>query len=142
MSDFQLDYRLSDDTVYIGRHTLCEIRLMNDKRWPWLILVPTLAGAEEIHNLPVMEQAQIARETSIIAEIFKDFTNCEKINTAAIGNIVRQLHIHVIARNKGDANWPGPVWGYEKAEPYENSSLINTVNQMQKALSINKDFSI
>ena len=141
MSDFKLDDRLAADTVFIGNYFLCEIRLMNDSRWPWLILVPGITGAEEIHDLTQYEQAQISTETALAASAIKSLTTCTKINTAAIGNIVRQLHIHVIARNQGDANWPGPVWGYGVREEYGEQALRETVESAQKALAVNAGFS-
>ncbi len=135
MSSFQLDPRLDSDSVYIGRYTLCQVRLINDSRWPWLILVPEIAGAEEIHDLPQGEQAQLAVETSLAAAALKNYTSCTKINTAAIGNIVRQLHIHVIARNENDTNWPGPVWGYGEREEYGGADLEEIVRRLQGALA-------
>jgi len=134
MNSFQLDARLAADTVFIATCSLCEIRLMNDSRWPWLILVPRVRGAQEIHDLSLTEQAQITTETSRVATALKAHTKCTKINTGALGNIVRQLHIHVIARNENDPNWPGPVWGYGEREEYEIVDLENTVRGLQSAL--------
>jgi len=134
MNSFQLDARLAADTVFIATCSLCEIRLMNDSRWPWLILVPRVRGAQEIHDLSLTEQAQITTETSRVAAALKAHTKCTKINTGALGNIVRQLHIHVIARNENDPNWPGPVWGYGEREEYEIVDLENTVRRLQSAL--------
>ena len=131
MNNFQLDARLAADTVFIGTYGLCEIRLMNDSRWPWLVLVPVLQGAEEIHDLSAAEQTQIATETSSIATALKAHTNCTKINTGALGNIVRQLHIHVIARNEGDPNWPGPVWGYGERMEYGEAELAEIIGRMK-----------
>jgi len=139
MNNFQLDARLAADTVFIGTFSLCEIRLMNDSRWPWLVLVPMLQGAEEIHDLSPAEQAQIAKETSRVATALKAHTNCTKINTGALGNIVRQLHIHVIARNENDPNWPGPVWGYGKREEYRD--IDDNVGRFQNALAVNAKLS-
>ncbi len=141
MNSFQLDVRLTADTVFIGTFSLCEIRLMNDCRWPWLILVPRLVGAEEIHDLSPVEQAQIATETSRVATALKTHTNCSKINTGALGNIVRQLHIHVIARDENDPNWPGPVWGYGDREEYGEPELAEIVGRLQKMLSSGSGYS-
>ncbi len=135
MNSFQLDARLAADTVLITTLPLCQIRLINDSRWPWLILVPMVQDAVEIHDLTEAEQSQIATETSHIAAALKAHTNCTKINTGALGNIVRQLHIHVIARNEGDPNWPGPAWGYGSREEYGQPELAETVNTLQKALA-------
>jgi len=141
MNNFQLDARLAADTVFIGTFSLCEIRLMNDSRWPWLVLVPMLQGAEEIHDLSPAEQAQIAKETSRVATALKAHTNCTKINTGALGNIVRQLHIHVIARNENDPNWPGPVWGYGAREEYSEAGLEKIVGRMKVQLADSARFS-
>ncbi len=139
MNSFQLDTRLATDTVFIGTFSLCQIRLMNDRRWPWLILVPVLQGVEEIHDLTEAEQTQIATETSSIATALKAHTRCTKINTGALGDIVRRLHMHVIARNENDPNWPGPVWGYGERVEYEN--IADNVRRFQNALAVNAKFS-
>ena len=97
---FALDARLeadSDQLMWLG---LCELRVMNDRRWPWLILVPQRPGIEEIHDLTPLDQAMLTFETNMVAHALKRVTGCTKINTAALGNIVRQLHMHVIARNR------------------------------------------
>ncbi len=135
MNSFQLDARLADDSIFITTLPLCQIRLINDRRWPWLILVPMVQDAVEIHDLTEAEQSQIATETSHIAAALKAHTNCTKINTGALGNIVRQLHIHVIARNEGDPNWPGPAWGYGERVEYRESELAGIVKTIQKALA-------
>lgn len=129
---FQLDVRLNTDTLPVAELGLCSLRLMNDERWPWLILVPRIAGASEVHDLNHADQMQLAAETALVAKLLKTATNAEKINSAAIGNIVRQLHVHVIARSQGDANWPGPVWGFGTKIPYnadEAEKLIASIRQ-------------
>jgi diadenosine tetraphosphate (Ap4A) HIT family hydrolase len=124
MSLFRLDARLENDTLEVGATGLCQLRLMNDARWPWLILVPMIPGASEMHDLPKPQQRQVAREMILVGAALKRATACEKINTAAIGNIVRQLHVHVVARSAGDANWPGPVWGFGTRQPYDDASAL------------------
>lgn len=94
---------------------------MDDVRWPWLILVPELEGVEEIHKLPQDAQQALTIETSETALALKNLTGCDKINSGALGNMVRQLHIHIIARNEEDPNWPGPVWGFGTREPYNET---------------------
>lgn len=123
MSDFILDSRLEADTKSVLQTPLCALRLMNDSRWPWLILVPRLGRAVEWHDLPEADQATLWQESLKAGRILKELTGCEKINTAAIGNIVRQLHVHVIGRFEGDANWPNPVWGFPGKVPYESSEF-------------------
>jgi diadenosine tetraphosphate (Ap4A) HIT family hydrolase len=109
---FQLDPRLDADTLPICELKLSSLRLINDSRWPWLVLVPRIEGACELHDLSEDQQMALMGEAVLVGRVLKAITGAEKINTAAIGNIVRQLHVHVIARREGDANWPGPVWGY------------------------------
>lgn len=120
---FVLDPRLQQDTVFIIALPLSDLRLMNDRCWPWLVLVPRLTGAEEIHRLDTRDQQQLYTEISRVAATLQEETGCDKINTGALGNIVRQLHVHIIARNAGDANWPGPVWGFGQPQPYEKQHL-------------------
>lgn len=132
MTAFQLDVRLNADTLPVAELGLSSLRLMNDARWPWLILVPRLGGASEVHELSDADQMQLATETALIARALKRVTNAQKINSAAIGNIVRQLHVHVIARSQGDANWPGPVWGFGTKILYnsdEAKRLIAAIKQ-------------
>jgi len=134
MSDkntFTLDSRLQQDTVFIAALGLSELLLMNDKRWPWLILVPRLAGAEEIHTLPQAQQIQLMGEISTVAAALQAETACEKINIGALGNIVRQLHIHVIVRNSGDTNWPNPVWGFGQKVLYTPEETADFIARMQ-----------
>lgn len=140
MSNFQLDSRLAADTFLVGSYKLCEVRLIDDSRWPWLILVPKIADLAEIHDASSNQQEKMAFETTLTAETLKKHTNCEKINSAAIGNIVRQLHIHVIARNEGDANWPGPVWGFGERQPYDSGAQEKLIIELQQALSPSADF--
>ena len=117
MSDFQPDERLARDSDLLTKIGLCELRLMKDKRWPWLVLVPQRTNVSEIFELTPLDQAMLTFETVLVAEALKKVTGATKINTGALGNIVRQLHVHVVARSEGDANWPGPVWGHGTAEP-------------------------
>ena len=131
---WQLDSRLARDTLPVFDNGGVTILLMNDRRWPWLILVPKVAGAEELHDLGP-EIGPVVMDIAISAgEKLKAMTDCEKINIAAIGNMVRQLHIHVIARNEGDQNWPGPVWGYGSAEPYPESEAAELVAKLREQL--------
>ena len=109
----------ASQSMWLG---LCELRLMNDRRWPWLLLVPQRAGAEEIHDLTPLDQAMLTFETNMVAQALKKVTGCTKINTGALGNIVRQLHVHVVAAFEDDAGWPGPVWGHGLREPYQRRS--------------------
>jgi diadenosine tetraphosphate (Ap4A) HIT family hydrolase len=127
---FKLDERLGNDSAMITTIGLCQLRLMNDSRWPWLILVPQRPGISELFDLTPLDQAVLTFETNLVAEALKKATRSVKINVAAIGNIVRQLHVHVIARYEGDANWPGPVWGFGERQPYrepDRTVLVKTI---------------
>ena len=117
MSDFRPDERLVRDSDLVTKIGLCELRLMKDARWPWLVLVPQRPGASEVFDLTPLDQTMLTFETTLVAEALKKVTGAAKINIGALGNIVRQLHVHVIARSEGDPNWPGPVWGFGIAEP-------------------------
>ncbi|WP_144224467.1 HIT domain-containing protein [Mesorhizobium amorphae] len=131
---FSLDARLEADSEQLLWLGLCELRIMNDSRWPWLILVPQRPGIEELHDLTPLDQAMLTFETNMVGQALKQATGCTKINTAALGNIVRQLHVHVIARNEGDTAWPGPVWGQGPREPYKRSDLHRFAELIKAAL--------
>ncbi len=111
MTVFRLDPTLKADTLPVASIGLCAVRLMNDRRFPWLILVPQRAGVTEIHDLTPLDQTMLTFEIATVSEHLKQVTNCHKINVAALGNQVSQLHVHVIARETADAAWPKPVWG-------------------------------
>ena len=116
-----LHSQLADETILVGDLTLSRLLLMNDANYPWLVLVPRRAGAVEIIDLDEEQQAQLMREITLIAGVIKDVTACDKLNIAAIGNVVPQLHVHVVARRRGDAVWPRPVWGAAPARAYERA---------------------
>jgi len=132
---FELDRRLNADSVPLMWLGLCELRIMDDRRWPWLILVPQRPGVEEVHEMTPLDQTMLIFETNMVAQALKKATACRKINTGALGNVVRQLHVHVIARNEGDANWPGPVWGYGMREPYRAEDRHQFADMIRSALS-------
>ncbi len=134
MEQFELDKRLNADTFFVAKLGLCELRLMNDRRWPWLILVPRRPDLTEIHDMTPLDQTMLTFETGIVAQALKTVTACQKINTGALGNIVRQLHLHVIARSEGDAGWPGPVWGYGTRETYDEKDAHRLIADILAAL--------
>lgn len=121
--DFTLDPRLQADTQHVVSLPLCEVLLMNDARFAWLILVPRRNGLTEIIDLPGNAQQDLWQEINQVAAALRDSVPCDKLNIGALGNIVRQLHVHVIARIEGDAAWPGPVWGHGRVEPYAETAL-------------------
>lgn len=124
---FTLDQRLAADTAGILEFGLSSVRLMRDSHYPWIILVPRREGAVELTDLSAEDRHRLMDEIATTVEALKAETGCEKVNVAAIGNIVRQLHVHVVARNADDAAWPGPVWGRHPAQAYradEEAALI------------------
>lgn len=135
MSGFEADERLARDSELLTKIGLCELRLMNDARWPWLVLVPQRADACEIFDLTPLDQTMLTFEINLVAEALKRTTGATKINVGALGNIVRQLHIHVIARSEGDPNWPGPVWGFGAAEAWDEDSKAAFTAKLLEKLS-------
>lgn len=115
---FILDSRLEQDTLPIGDFPLCRLLLMNDAQYPWFILVPRREAVSELFQLDAADQQQLWGETTAFAEIVKDSFGADKMNVATLGNVVSQLHMHVIARSRDDAAWPAPVWGKHQPKPY------------------------
>jgi diadenosine tetraphosphate (Ap4A) HIT family hydrolase len=116
---FALDHRLARDSESILKLGLCDLRLARDSRWPWLILVPQRPDVSEVFDLTPLDQAMLTFEQVTVGTVLKKVTGADKINIAAIGNIVRQLHVHVVARVENDPNWPGPIWGFGQSIPYD-----------------------
>ena len=131
---FELDPRLKNDTRHVQSLSLCDVLLMDDARFAWLVLVPRHAQLSEIADLSLDAQAMLWREVHIASQALQDVVPCDKLNIGALGNIVRQLHVHVVARREGDAAWPGPVWGSGKAEPYEASALNERIERLRVRL--------
>ena len=118
MTAFALHPRLAADTLPVGDLPLCRLLLMADARFPWLVLVPRRPDLREVTDLPAAERAVLMEEIALASEVLARETGAEKLNTGALGNIVSQLHVHVVARFAGDPAWPGPVWGSGPALPY------------------------
>ncbi len=116
---FDLDPRLRSDTLRLGAFPLSLLLLMNDRTYPWLILVPQRPAIREIYQLSTADQQQLLRESSHLAAALADLFHPDKLNIAALGNVVPQLHLHHIVRYQGDPAWPAPVWGKTPAVPYE-----------------------
>ena len=135
LDEFKLDRRLESDSDRVIQTGLCDLRLSKDARWPWLILVPRRTDITEVFELTPLDQVLLTFETEMVASALKKITGATKINIGALGNIVRQLHVHVIARFEGDANWPGPVWGFGRAEPYEDGKRDEFIAKLREALS-------
>jgi diadenosine tetraphosphate (Ap4A) HIT family hydrolase len=134
MSDFVLHPRLAADTLPVADLALCRVLLMNDSRFPWLILVPRLAGAREIVDLPPVDRWTLAEEIDLAANALRAHCPTDKLNIGAIGNIVEQLHVHIIARRKDDAAWPGVVWGHGAATPYPPAAAAERTAALKQRL--------
>lgn len=116
---FTLDSRLQQDTLVLGDFPLSRLLLMNDAQYPWFILVPRREDVSELFQLDAEEQRQLWQESTDLAEVLKDSFQADKMNVATLGNVVSQLHMHVIVRRKDDPAWPAPVWGRLPARPYQ-----------------------
>lgn len=134
-SPFVLDPKLAADSVSIANLALSDLRLMNDARFPWLLLVPRRAGAVEIIDLAKADRAALFEEITAASAALRTATGCDKLNVAALGNQVRQLHVHVVARFAGDAAWPGPVWGTGAAVAYGEAARDRLIATVKGALS-------
>ena len=136
MTTFELDPRLAADTENIGMLGLCRVLLMRDARYPWLILVPAQPDLVEISDLSAADQSRLMAEIAAAGDALAGLYQPEKINTGALGNIVRQLHVHIVARNTGDPAWPGPVWGHSAAVAYDETTLQRRLREIKDALGL------
>lgn len=126
---------LTRDTVEVTRLPLCRALLMNDRRFPWLILVPEREAVREIHELSPADRATLIEEIARASEALERLFHPDKVNVGALGNIVPQLHVHVVARATGDPAWPGPVWGSGAAVSYAESELAEIRARLAAALT-------
>ena len=131
---YALHPQLANDTAPVCDLGLCEVRLMDDANHPWLVLVPRLAGAVEIIDLAPAERAGLSADVDAAARALKALFRPHKLNVAALGNLVPQLHVHVIARYTDDIAWPRPVWGAAHARPYAPEQLVERVSALRAAL--------
>ncbi len=134
MQNFIIDSKLENDTYSIGTLGLCELRLMDDARFPWLILVPKRANVTEIIDLSQEEQTTLMHEISCTSVALKTVFSPDKLNVAALGNQVKQLHIHVIARFVSDESWPNPVWGMGQRAAYPHHMAGSLLDRIAKEL--------
>jgi diadenosine tetraphosphate (Ap4A) HIT family hydrolase len=131
---FQLHPQLQLDSIEIGQLTLSRLLLINDSQYPWFVLVPERTGITEIYQLSEKDQQQLQRESSVLAKTLVEIYTADKMNIAAIGNLVPQLHIHHIVRYKNDIAWPAPVWGKCASVPYTEQQQQKIKNQITHAL--------
>ena len=134
MTAFALHPKLDADTLEVTTLDLSLVRLMNDRRFPWLILVPQRAGAVEIVDLDADDRVTLIQEIALASEALRDLFNARKLNVASIGNVVPQLHVHVVARFESDDEWPRPVWG-TPPEPYRFDELERRLASLRYRLT-------
>jgi diadenosine tetraphosphate (Ap4A) HIT family hydrolase len=136
MSDsaWTLSAQLKTDTIDIGDLPLSRVLIIKDAHYPWLLLVPRRPDIIEIIDLSEVEQAQLMTEVCRVARALKDITKCDKLNIAALGNLVPQLHVHVIARRAGDAAWPRPVWGVMPPLPHDGEEVQNFISALRRKI--------
>ncbi|WP_338890649.1 HIT domain-containing protein [Aeromonas rivipollensis] len=132
---FELHPRLQADTQILGDLPLCRVLLAKDSQYPWLILVPRVPGLREIHHLPPEQQQQLMQESCAVATLMEEALGPDKINVAALGNLVPQLHLHHVARFSSDAAWPGPIWGAHPVIPYQALDLRQQADNWRARLA-------
>ncbi|HEU0117771.1 MAG TPA: HIT family protein [Alphaproteobacteria bacterium] len=132
MSQFSLHPQLETDSIFVRDLPLCQLRLQNQKTIPWLVLVPRLHDMREIYQLGVSDRATLMEEITEASRALESLYAPDKINVGALGNIVPQLHVHVIARFKTDAAWPAPVWGRVPAETYPTDAIDVIIEKLNR----------
>ena len=132
--DWVLNERLEQDSFFLGTRDGVEFRLMKDARYAWLVLIPQILDAEEWHDLAQAMQNQLFAMSMQVCKKLKQATGADKMNVANLGNMVRQLHVHVVARHVGDAAWPGPIWGVGEAQAHEAPD--KTIQAMRDLLDL------
>jgi diadenosine tetraphosphate (Ap4A) HIT family hydrolase len=132
--NWTLHPQLDRDTASIGDLPLSRVLIVNDANYPWLLLVPRRANIVELIDLDEVEQAQLLTEVTRVARALRTVTKCDKLNIAALGNVVPQLHVHVIARFRSDAAWPKPVWGVAPPRPYDRDELHSFGQPLRKTI--------
>jgi diadenosine tetraphosphate (Ap4A) HIT family hydrolase len=130
-ADWSLHPQLDNDTVPVGDLPLCRVLLIRDARYPWLVLVPRRPETVEIIDLDELAQAQLMTEIARVSRALRDITRCDKLNVAALGNAVPQLHVHVIARRRTDTAWPRPVWGLMPPLPYDPRDMQALIDALR-----------
>jgi diadenosine tetraphosphate (Ap4A) HIT family hydrolase len=126
---FTLDPRLEADTLHVGDLPLCSVLLMDDARFPWLILVPRRSGVSEITDLDAADAEALMGELRLATRVMLELSKPDKVNVAALGNVVAQLHVHVVGRFRSDPAWPGPVWGHGTRSPYPAHAAASLVER-------------
>jgi diadenosine tetraphosphate (Ap4A) HIT family hydrolase len=135
MNSFELHPRLAADTAFVTDLDLSKLLLLNDSQYPWTLLVPRRPDIKEAHHLSDADQQQLLRESNMLCKVMEELFNPHKLNVAAIGNVVPQLHIHHIARFETDPAWPAPVWGALPAVPYSSDEKEQLVQRIKAAVT-------
>lgn len=131
---FELHEQLKNDTIVVGKFTLCQVLLHKDASYPWLILVPRRSSMREIHHLALEDQYQLIRESSHLSEVMTSLFAPTTMNIAALGNSVPQLHVHHVARFDGDIAWPRAIWGFNEPKSYEQPDLQERLARLHASL--------
>ncbi len=133
---FMLDAQLGRDTVAVGDLPLSHVLLVEDSNYRWLILVPRQPGVTELIDLSAPDRAVLMEEIATVSRVLKDVAGGDKLNVAALGNVVAQLHVHIIARRRADPAWPKPVWGVVPARPYLPDTRAELLKALRERLNI------
>ncbi len=131
--NFELHAQLAKDSIWLADWPLCQLRLINDSNYPWFILVPRRANIRDVIDLSDEDQAQLWQESAKLSRLLRQKFSPEKLNLAALGNMVPQLHLHHVARFSSDAAWPSPIWGKVAAIPYTEQQLVVLLNEWSVA---------
>ncbi|CAM5297193.1 HIT domain protein OS=Afipia felis OX=1035 GN=BN961_04095 PE=4 SV=1 [Afipia felis] len=133
---WSLHPQLAEDTFEVGDLPLSRVLIIKDSNYPWLLLVPRRAGASDLIDLDEKEQAQLTTETHRVSRALREITRPDKLNIAALGNVVAQLHVHIIARRMSDVAWPRPVWGVAPPRPYDPAEAARFAQALRETIGI------
>jgi diadenosine tetraphosphate (Ap4A) HIT family hydrolase len=133
---FSLHPQLANDCFELAEFPLCKLLLCNDSAYPWFILVPKVNDITDIYQLDWQQQQQLLNESSLLSEVLMQVFSGDKMNVAALGNVVAQLHVHHVVRYKNDVSWPKPIWGQQALTPYSNDELVSIKEQLLPKLSV------
>lgn len=131
---FVLNETLEKDSVFVADLPLSQVRLLKNAAWPWVMLIPRRNNMRDVIDLTIDEQHQLTDEIAQVSFVMRSLCNSHKLNVANLGNVVSQLHVHVVARFEGDPAWPAPIWGSGFSEEYDAQKMQNIVSALQKAL--------
>jgi diadenosine tetraphosphate (Ap4A) HIT family hydrolase len=138
-TSFALHPQLAQDTVAVGELKLCRLLLSKDANFPWLVLAPRRSGITEIIDLDADAQTRLMTEIADVSHALRGTTRCDKLNVAALGNMVPQLHVHIIARRKSDVAWPQPVWGVAPALAYGDNEQRTLIEALRRKLELDQN---